>query len=148
MSRFQFSIRTLLAAVATVGIGAALWVAEPSWQVGAVEMLLLAWVLGSVTALSVHSTGKVKTFWIGVTSWCISGFAICFALLFSEPIDIDEATMPAFIPVSLELLVCCFWIVNVNVQALLCALGFAPVVGLLCVLTHWLFIRPPHGPQD
>jgi hypothetical protein len=21
--------------------------------------------------------------------------------------------------------------------------AFAPVVGLLCVLTHWLFIRPP-----
>lgn len=25
--------------------------------------------------------------------------------------------------------------------------AFAPVVGLLCVLTHWLLIRPPQGPQ-
>lgn len=30
MSRTQFSLRTMLAAVAAVGIGAALWTAKPS----------------------------------------------------------------------------------------------------------------------
>jgi len=33
MGGIQFSLRTLLAAIAAVGIGASLWTAEPSWHV-------------------------------------------------------------------------------------------------------------------
>jgi len=41
MGRCQFSLRTLL--VAVVGIGAALWIAEPSWQIGVVETVFVTW---------------------------------------------------------------------------------------------------------
>src|SRR6185437_6619039 len=56
MKGYQFSLRMMLAAVAVVGIGAALWVAEPSWQVGVVELLLSAWLLASVATLAALSS--------------------------------------------------------------------------------------------
>jgi hypothetical protein len=64
MTGTQFSLRTLLAAVAVVGIGAGLWIAEPSWQVGTIEVLLLAWVPASLVVLACNSTGRTKAWWI------------------------------------------------------------------------------------
>ena len=132
MSRFQFSLRTLLAAVALVGIGAALWVAEPSWQVGAVEALLLAWVLGSVVALSVQSAGKLKTFWIGIGIESILPIVILIAG--GELFGYDDPNISYFQVVLFNL--------SYRFHPILVAWAFAPVVGLLCVFTHWLLVRP------
>ena len=144
MSRFQFSIRSLFAAVAFVGIGAALWVAEPSWQLGAVEALLLAWVPGSAVALSVHSTGKMRTFWIGCAIECVllSTFAVALGWYIGPDIPPDE-TFPEYFgnaPFAMAIL-------SRSFQTFLLIWAFAPVVGLLCVFTHWLLIRPPQDPQ-
>lgn len=140
MGRFNYSLRSLLAAIAVVGIGAALWVAEPSWKLGAVEALLLAWVLGSVVALSVHSNGRVRTFWIGVGSECVLPIAVLTVGgdLFGYDIDGYD-----FLQVILHRL-------SFEFHPVLLAWAFAPVVGLLCVFTHWLFIRSagPAEPRD
>lgn len=142
---FQFSLRMLLAAVGIVGIGAGLWVAEPSWQIGAVEFLLLACVPASAAALSVHSDGRAKAFWMGVTSECISAAVFCCTGM--GAVALDLLGLPTFIPTSLESLMARFWLLSANFQAILFSWAFAPVVGLLCVFTHWLFIRPPRGPK-
>ena len=140
MSRTQFSLRTLFAAVAVVGIGAALWVAEPSWQVGAVEFLLLAWVPASAAILCFHSNGKAKAFWSGVTSQCVllTFFYIAYSKAFEfSPLDYTYPTyLSAFGAAPLMLID-----LSRNFRPALTAWAFAPIVGLLCVLTHWLVVR-------
>jgi hypothetical protein len=138
MGRFQFSLRMMLAAVAVVGIGAALWTAEPSWQVGAVEVLLLAWVPGAAMTLSVHSSGKARTFWLGFTAEIVLTIVLLketfptnilgMQLSNSGPFDSLRIFLHAF-PNAFRLV--------------LLAWAFAPIVGLLCGFTHWLLIRPP-----
>lgn len=144
MSRFQFSLRTMLAAVAVVGIGAALWVAEPSWQVGAVESLLLAWVPASAAVLSVHSIGKAKAFWMGVTAGCILP---PIPLILVAPTKYDYSIIDLG-PKFLGDFGFYLQILSGSFHVALVGWAFAPVVGLLCVLTHWLLIRPPQGPKD
>ena len=145
MSRMQFSIRTLLAAVAVVGISAALWVAEPSWQVGAMQSLLLAWVFASAAILSVNSYGKAKAFWFGVAVECVWAILVSSIAAASTPMD-GAGTFPEF----LGWLPLFFIGMSVNFHGALAAMAFSPVVGLLCVLTHWLFIRSacPAEPRD
>ena len=145
MSRTQFSLRTLLAAVAVVGIGAALWVAEPSWQLGAVEALLLAWVPGSAVVLSLHSTGKMRAFWIGCAINCLllSIFAVAMGWFVGLDVPPDE-NVPGYFGNTLFALA----ILSNSFRTFLLIWAFAPVVGLLCVFTHWLLIRPPQGPTD
>ena len=124
----QFSLRTLLAAVAIVGIGAALWVAEPSWWLGAIEFSLSAWVLASSGILLSHSTGKVKAFWLGVAVECIMPTAIQISVNASHFAWHFEGFVMNF---------------SLGFRTTLLLWAFAPVVGLLCVLTHWLLVRPP-----
>ena len=64
MRRFQFSLRMMLAAVAVVGIGATLWVAEPSWQLGAFETLLLTFAPAASIILVINSGGMA-----GILDW-------------------------------------------------------------------------------
>src|SRR6185312_8886714 len=99
---FQFSLRMMLAAIAVVGIGAGLWVAEPSWHVGSVEFFLVPWVLASTTLLSVHSTQKIKAFWMGVAAECIWPVLVYLpvCVLFSMPhsmIGADNAAVLSFL---------------------------------------------------
>ena len=154
MARTQFSLRTLFAAVAVVGIGAALWVAEPSWQLGAIEALVLAWVPGSAVALAVHSVGKTKTFWIGFAAesiWPVLAYLPIIVGLSLHVIVLDETGVGG-IPPSETLSV---WFprlligISHTLRPVLIAWAFAPVVGLLCVLTHWLLVRPASAePKD
>lgn len=151
MLRSQFSLRTMLATVAVVGIGAALWVAEPSWQVGAVEFLLVPCVLASTAIISVHSTGRAKAFWFGFAAECAWPLVVYLpvAVGFSLPDAIirDNAAVPPYLEV-----LGWFPIILVGISGdfrpVLLAWAFAPLVGLLCVFTHWLLIRPAEGPQD
>ena len=82
MSRFQFSLRMLLVAVAVavVGIGAALWRAEASWQAGAIEFLLVAWVVATVAMMSINAKGRAKAFWMGVTTELFGLFSALYQL--------------------------------------------------------------------
>ena len=133
MKGYQFSIRTLLAAVAVVGIGAALWVAEPSWKLGAFEALVLIWVPTSAIVLVVNSMGKAKTFWIGIAASCVAT-SLCF-VRYAMPIE-SYSTYSGMLQYLAYHISDRFW-------SVLLAWAFAPVVGLLCAFTHWLFIRPP-----
>ena len=146
MAKIQFSIRTLLASVAAVGIGAALWVAEPSWYVGAMECLLLAWVSTSAAIISVNSKGKAKPFWMGVAYECVWTVLISSFAAASMPYDglFSPATFPAF----LGYLSPFFFGMSIHFRPTLTAIAFAPALGLLCVFTHCLLIRPPQGPKD
>ena len=147
----QFSLRTLLAAVAAIGIGAALWVAEPSWQVGAVEFFLAPCVLGSATLLALHSSGRPNEFWTGVAAeivWPILVY-LPVALLFSLP----HRAIGAVDTAALSFLHLPNWFPHFLVgmsetfRPVLLAWAFAPIVGLLCVLMHWVLLRPPE-PKD
>jgi hypothetical protein len=148
MGRFQFSLRMMLAAVAVVGIGAGLWVAEPSWQLGVVEALLLAWVPASAVLLSIQFTGKARAFWMGVAAECVWPILVCLsvAVLFSLGIVPVDSALPETPPLLTRP---AWWFpgflfdLSEHFLPVLLAWAFAPVVGLLCVLTHWLFIRPP-----
>lgn len=135
MGRMQFSLRMLFAAVAVVAIGAALWVAKPSWQNGAVEVVFVAWTLTSAAMGSANSTGKTKAFWMGVTVESVLP-AIAWAFLgsFGASTALVRSTSLKF-ELYLEIL-------SQNFRLLLLAWAFAPVVGLLCVLTHRLLVRP------
>jgi hypothetical protein len=136
MSRTQFSLRTLLAAVAAVGIGTALWTAEPSWQVGAVELSLLGWGLASATILIANSAGMARAFWLG----CTVEFVLP-AILHVGSTNYSSLTLNWHFESFL-------WNLSSQFRTVLLFWAFSPVVGLLCVFTHWLLIRPPQGPQD
>ena len=129
----QFSLRMLFVAVAVVGIGAALWVAKPSWQVGAVELMLAAWVLASAATLIVHTSGKAKAFWLGVGIQCTLAIAILMA----------GGGLFGYGRYGLNYFQVALLSVSEGFQPVMAAWAFAPVVGLLCVLTHRLLIRPP-----
>ena len=133
MRRLQFSLRMLLAAVAAVGIGAGLWVAKPSWQVGAVESMLVAWALASAATLIVHTSGKAKAFWLGV------GIQCCLATV----VLIVGGGLFGYSRYGLNYFQVALESVSEGFQPVLAAWAFAPVVGLLCVFTHRFFIRPP-----
>ena len=137
MGGMQFSLRTLLAAIAVVGIGAALWTAKPSWQVGAVESILVAWALASAATLIVHTSGKAKAFWLGV--------GIQFSL--ATVVLIVGGGLFGYSRYGLNYFQVALESVSEGFRPVLAAWAFAPVVGLLCLLTHWLLIRPPE-PKD
>ncbi len=148
MGRFNYSLRTLLATVAALGIGAALWMAEPSWQIGLVETLFLICVPASAVILSVNSSGKARAWWVGIAAGCIFGINL---YLPSDAGVVNVFTLyanpnPAATP--LARLQAIAKSLSSEFQVLLLLWSFAPVVGLLCVFTHWLLIRPPQGPQD
>lgn len=150
MKGYQFSLRTLLAAIAAIGIGAALWTAKPSWQIGVIEAFLLAWVPASAALLAAHSSGVAKSWWIGIAAGCT--FATILLLLADTNWSVMVYSIaPANLaPGRLGQLKVFVETLSLNFQTLLLLWAFAPVVGLLCVLTHWLLIRSadPAEPRD
>ena len=138
MARTQFSLRTLLAAVAAAGIAAALWVAEPSWQVGVFEILLLVLAPAAAIALAVHSTRTAKTWWIGIAT--ALGFTSILLFLQSTMLLIYDSSI---VESPLADLMRFAGALSFNFRSAILAWAFAPVVGLLCVFTNWLLIRPP-----
>jgi hypothetical protein len=131
----------MLAAVAVVGIGAALWVAKPSWQVGAVEALLLALLPATAAMMSVSSTGKARAFWIGVTSQ-LALTTILMKDVFPTGWFVLDADNDQFYSIRGFVTSLSFNFHNVLLFWL-----SAPVVGVLCAGVHWLLIRPPQGPK-
>lgn len=143
MAQPQFSLRALLAAVAFLGIGAALWIAKPSWQVGAIETPIVAWVPASLIFLIANSTGRARAWWIGIAAGCMPAlffFLFFFLQTFTGPVRLSSVSWVKI------------WIfeeLSNQFPFLLLAWAFAPVVGLLCVLTHWLLVRPASAePKD
>lgn len=135
MGRCQFSLRTLLASVALVGIGAALWVAEPSPQVGAIEVVLASRVPTLAAIVGLKTLGKSKTWWFGnaVT-------LAMLALLYTR-----ECVTSVKEPGLSHLLFVERFATQFSLHfrgLLLMSVVYAPVVGLLCVLTQWLLVRP------
>ena len=142
----QFSLRTLFAAVAVVGIGAALWVAERSWYVGAVEFAFGAWVLTSAILLGMSHPGKPRAFWLGIATGIALptiGWADTAIGISSHPYSGADPNHP------LNQLQAFLFQLSINFRPLFLMWAFAPIVGLLCVLTHWLLVRPSSAePKD
>lgn len=136
----QFSLRMLFVAVAVVGIGAALWVAEPSPQVGAIEVMLSLWVPTLAVIFGLKTAGKSRVCWLGV-AFTLAMFAIAYS---RECVtSIKEPGLPFLLLV--EKFAMQF---SVDFRGLLVVwAAYAPIVGILCVLAHWLIIQPL-DPQD
>lgn len=125
----------LLTAVAVVGIVAILWFAEPSWQVGAIDCLMLGWVPASAAVLSASSSGKARAFWIGFVAE-----SILPPTLFASFFGFDTPVFEDFQP-YLGLFRAFLTNLSANFRTVLLLWTFAPVAGLLCVFTHWLSER-------
>ena len=137
----------MLAAVAVVGIGAALWSAKPSWQLGAVEVVFAAWIPASAMMLARYSSGKTKAWWIGIAAECtftaiVCNLAILSTYLSQRGVAFENLFDFPFFYAQYALLRLSFCL-----RQVLMSWAFAPVVGLLCVFTHWFLIRPT-GPKD
>jgi hypothetical protein len=133
MSRTQFSVRHLLAVIAVVGIGAALWVAERSWQAGAAELLLTSVILPAIVILSVKSTGRAKAFWLGLAIESVSSSIVWFV-----SVGIRMCDHPYGVDTALEKLQLALLFLTRDFRSLLLAWLFGPVGGLLCMFTYWL----------
>lgn len=136
MTSIQFQRRIVATTAVLLCTGAALWVAEPSWQVGALECFLFGWVPSSAAILSANSTGKGKAFWLG--------FAVEAAL--PPSIYLARFGAPMFIakPIGLDFP---HFLVDFSrvFRPVLMLWAFAPFVGLLCVGTHWFFVQQPQS---
>jgi hypothetical protein len=143
MSRTQFSLRSLLAAIGAVGVGAALWMAEPSWQVGAGAAFLLVFLPAAALTLAVHSTGIAKTWWTGLA--VSTAFTSIFLLIRSAMLLAYDSAIVVTLWADLMGFA---GALSYNFRSALVCWAFSPIVGLLCVFTHWLLIRPLQGPQD
>jgi hypothetical protein len=143
MKGFQFSLRMMLAAVAVVGIGAGLWVAEPSWQVGILQTLFVLALPAGVTVAATQLSGPSRAFCVGLS------FATTIpAITFIFPLTLECRNLVGTVAGVFESNEGVRWLHGLSLTSQLFKLAafqwaFAPVVGLLCVFTHWLFIRPP-----
>ena len=144
----QFSLRTLLAAVAIVGIGAALWVAEPSWQVGILQTFFVLALPACVTVAAMQLSGNSRAFCVGLS------FATTIAaVMFIFHLTLECRNLIGTVAGVFESDEGVRWLHGLSLTSQLFKLAafqwaFAPVVGLLCVFTHWLLIEPPQGPRD
>lgn len=142
MGRFQFSLRMMLAAVAVVGIGAALWVAEPSWQVGLVEAVFVTWLIALPLMFIGRSSGAARAWWIGIaveSIFATVSHAVAIYSAFSIWGNISDLQLQSQ-PTSFH------WFglrMAELFHPLIASWALAPAVGFLCYATHWLFVRPP-----
>lgn len=144
MARVQFSLGMLLAAVAVVAIGAALWVAEPSWPVGLLQALFVMAGPACAAAAAIQRQGARRIFGLGVAFALTIPATTYFYLLSNECrvliadrhwTRVPIGTQQLFIPDGLEGSPVFF-------KLALCQWSLAPLVGLLCVLTQRLFLPP------
>jgi hypothetical protein len=144
----QFSLRLLLAAIAAVGIGAALWAAEPSWQVGILQSLVVMAAPACILTAAMHQQGANRAFLLGATfvatiSTVTYSYQLaneCRVLLDRNWTSLPVGTQQMFLPDGLKAS-------SVLFKHALFQWSFAPFVGLFCVFTHWLLLRPPE-PKD
>ena len=148
----QFSLRTLFAAVAVVGIGAALWVAEPSWQVGLLQSVIVLTFPACVTVAAIQLRGPSRAFCVGLSfATTIPAGIFMFHLTYECKVDV---VVSAVAGVALESREEMLWLRGLSSMSPLFKVvagqwAFAPVVGLFCVLTHWLLVRPASAePKD
>jgi hypothetical protein len=145
----QFSLRMLFAAVAVTGIGGALWVAEPSWQVGILQTFLVLALPACGTVAAMQLSGPSRAFCVGLSfATTIAAATFMFHLthackpeLFGVVAGIFESNEGMQWRRGLSS-------TSSSFKAAAFQWAFAPVVGLLCVLTHWLLIQLPQGPRD
>jgi hypothetical protein len=134
MSRTQFSLRTLLAAVAAVGIGAASLVAEPTWQsLVALEFVSILYATIGLIGV-VETSGRVRSFWMGVSLPCglaallaVIFLPLCFAYHDIIAYQIVLPELAQYIAEFLRPILGLFWLASL-------------VNGLLGVLVHSLFV--------
>ena len=128
--RFQFSIRLLMAAVATVAAPLGVIVAKPSWQTGAATILVVLWMPAAFIAGVFYVRSWLRAFCVGAAIPAILAanvFAL-FAFLGSSnmrPESIKEVVLEFCNP-DLRAPLTVFWML-------------IPVAGLFCVVARWLF---------
>ena len=133
----RFSLGAIFAAIAFVAGYAGLWIARPSWQLGFVEALLAFAV--PVTALSAawKANSHARTFLLAIALVAMAPLAGQIDFAAHKQITFVATTTGAYPILELDfrgaLLAC-----SESFRITLVAWAFAPVVGLLCVLTQRL----------
>lgn len=136
MSRFQFAIRTLSAGVAA-WIIAVLLTIRPSWQLGLLQsFLVLAAAACSLVAV-IQSAGIRRSFFLGVSVPTAISALLFLERLSAECCEVGDENV--YIDEGLAAVTPFFKIV-------LMLWGISPVVGILCVLMHWFWVRPHQLP--
>lgn len=133
---FQFSIRLLLVATACIALAVAAISAKPSWpSMFALELLSVGFATISIDA-AIGTTGKVRSFWIGVSVpnvlaavLAVMAICVCYPVLdFKVSHQFFEAVVD-FIRFGIVP----FWL-------------FAPLNGVLVLLLKWVALSSP--PRD
>jgi hypothetical protein len=138
-TRFQFSIRMLMAAVAVIGMSLAAVVTEPGWASGALLLFMLTTIPAAALAGVVNGRGSFRAFCIGVLVpssfgvWLVGTYVLNWhwQTLASGQIAhfLEYAkTLPYYASSGTVL-----W-------------SLALATGLACVIFHWLFIDK--APED
>jgi hypothetical protein len=135
MGRMQFSIRMLLAAIATVGIGAASLAAEPTWQsFAALEFVSILYATIALIGV-VQTSGTARSFWIGVSLptalaalLAVISLPLCFAYHDMMAYQIVLPELAQYIAEYLRPILGLFWLASL-------------INGVLGVFVHSLFVR-------
>ncbi len=133
MSRLQPSLRKTLPVVAVVALGAIFWMARPSWQVGAAEILFLICVPALAWTRAVRSTGNAKDWWTGVAIECTGAIPLLY-FLYEQYLQ-APFTPGAFTSLAAESSLFLFNLSD-RFHSLLLAWGPAPLAGLLYVIVR------------
>ena len=138
--RFQFSIRWIFAGTMAVACAAGLWVATPSWQLGVIELVLIFFVPAFAAVSSLGSKGYARDFWVGVLVSTVLGWLVLFLVLFPHG---NWAFVNGYVDMGeVELALMGFFATFARYGRFMVVFwSFAPLVGILCVVTRWL-IKP------
>ena len=133
--RLAFSLRTMLGGVALIAAVLGLWVAKPSWQVGFVQVILLAIAPACALVACLEFKGYARAFWIGVAASTILSAMFGLHMVYVAYGAIQNSyVVKGF-----------YWSVlrdgmrhMAKEPFALVLLAPAPVVGLACVAFRWV----------
>ena len=135
MKGYQFSIRTLLAAVAAVMAKFAVSDHEPHWATASLLIFLCMAFTALLAAGARNLGGYLGTF-------CFGGLIPAAMATLHCICELDDWGGFRSLPAVLVM------VETPNTRAIIGLLWASiPTIGLLCVAAQWLFIRPPQGPQ-
>jgi hypothetical protein len=140
--RVHFSLRGLLVATAAIAVVLAVLNAPPGTWYAGLSLIFLAIAIPSGLVIHLpHVSGYSKTFVMGAL---VPAFACLSTLANVLPWEIQQSRYTADLYTIAELQEC---LKQISMSSFQFSFGvfwcLAPINGLLCVFTHWLFIRPP-----
>ncbi len=133
MTRFQFSLRILLAGVAAVGLATIALQVRGSILAGAIRILLALGFPALTATISLHTRGPVRAFWMGAFFASLAAFFKHFAEFGTYSLELSQDGYP------FESLVGYVKTLTQLYPQIIGLLWLSmPVVGLACASTYWL----------